>query len=76
MSNYIKSRADQKRKINKDYREKLFAVASLVLPSVVMKMPDDYSSANAVDEALIYARDLLAALNYKEIGGEDETEHS
>ena len=72
MSNYIKSRADQKRKINKDYREKLFTVASLVLPSVVMSMPDDYSSSNAVDMAIIYARDLLAALDYKEIGGEDE----
>lgn len=72
MSNYIKSRADQKRKINKDYRDKLFATASLVLPAVVMKMSEDYSSSNAVDEALTYARDLLAALDYKEIGGEDE----
>jgi hypothetical protein len=72
MSNYIKSRADQKRKINKDYREKLFAAASLVLPAVVASMPDDYSPSNAVDDALVYARDLLAALNYKEIGGEDE----
>ena len=72
MSNYIKSRADQKRKINKDYREKLFAAASLVLPAVVASMPEDYSPSNAVDDALVYARNLLAALDYKEIGGEDE----
>ena len=76
MSNYIKSRADQKRKINKEYREKLFAAASLVLPAVVASMPDDYSPSNAVDDALTYARDLLAALDYKEIVGEDETERS
>ncbi len=73
MSNYIKSRADQKRKINNEYREKLFTVASLVLPAVVMSMPDDYSSSNAVDDALIYAKDLLAALDYKVIGESDET---
>lgn len=76
MSNYIKSKADQKRKINNEYREKLFAAASLVLPAVVASMPDDYSPSNAVDDALTYARDLLAALDYKEIGGEDEAEHS
>lgn len=76
MSNYIKSKADQKRKINNEYREKLFAAASLVLPAVVASMPDDYSPSNAVDDALTYARDLLAALDYKEIGGDDETERS
>ena len=76
MSNYIKSKADQKRKINNEYRGKLFAAASLVLPAVVPSMPDDYSPSNAVDDALTYARDLLAALDYKEIGGDDETERS
>ena len=73
MSSYVKSKADQKRKINKEYKEKLFTVASLVLPAVVMSLPEDSSAADAVDEAIIYARDLLAALNYKEVGGEDET---
>lgn len=72
MSNYIKSRADQKRKINKDYRDKLFTAASLILPSVVIRSPDDASSAEMVDTAILIARDLLADLDYKEIGGEDE----
>lgn len=70
---YLKAKVEQKRKINKEYQEKLFAAASLVLPAVVASMPDDYSPSNAVDDALTYARDLLAALDYKEIGGEDET---
>ena len=72
MSNYIKSRADQKRKINKDYRDKLFTAASLILPSVVIRSPDDASSAEMVDTAILIARDLLADLDYKEIGGDDE----
>jgi hypothetical protein len=72
MSNYIKSRADQKRKINKEYRDRLFTAASLVLPSVVMRSPDDASSAEMVDTAILIARDLLADLDYTRIGGEED----
>lgn len=72
MSNYIKSRADQKRKINKEYRDRLFTAASLVLPSVVMRSPDDASSAEMVDTAILIARDLLADLDYIRIGGEED----
>lgn len=72
MSNYIKSRADQKRKINKDYRDKLFTTASLVLPAVVARSPDDSSPSEMVDTAILIARDLLAGLDYKAIGGDDE----
>lgn len=74
MSTYIKTKSEQKSKLNKEYKEKLFTVASLVLPSIVIG--GDFSSAEAVDLAVIYAKDLLAALDYKVIGGEDETEHS
>lgn len=72
MSTYIKNRADQKRKLNKEYRDRLFTTASLVLPSVVMRSPDDATSAEMVDEAILLARDLLAGLNYKAIGDDSD----
>jgi hypothetical protein len=65
MSTYIKAKTDQKRQRKKVYNELLFQAASTVLPSVVMRAPEDASSSEMVDEAVIIARDLLAALGYK-----------
>lgn len=71
MSTYIKAKADQKRQRKKVYNELLFQSASVVLPSVVIRSPADASSAEMVDEAIVIARDLLAALGYAR-GTEDE----
>lgn len=71
-SSYTKARADQKKKMRNDYNDKLFSAASLVLPSVVIRASEDTTSAELVDEAILIARDLLAALGYKYIGEPNE----
>lgn len=77
MSTYVKTKADQKAKMKSTYNDKLFSAASLVLPAVVARSGDDVSPAEMVDEAILLARDLLAALNYKYPGmkgAKDEAE--
>lgn len=71
---YLKAKVEQKRKLNKEYQEKLFTTSSLVLPAVVARLPDDATPGEMVDMAVLIARDLLAELGYKEIGDTDETE--
>lgn len=72
MSTYIKAKSDQKRQRKKVYNELLFQAAAAVLPSVVMRSPDDASSSEMVDEAIVLARDLLAALGYAQGTNDDE----
>ena len=72
MSAYIKTKSDQKRKINKEYNDKLFTAASLVLPSVVLQLGEDASPAEAVDAAVLLARNLLAELGHYELDGENQ----
>lgn len=74
MSAYIKTRADQKKKLNKDYNDRLFTAASLVLPSVVLQLGDEASPAEAVDAAVLLARNLLTELGYYEIDGKVRNE--
>lgn len=74
MSAYIKTKADQKRKLNKEYNDKLFTAASLVLPSVVLQLGDEASPAEAVDAAVLLARNLLTELGYYEIDGKVRNE--
>jgi hypothetical protein len=64
MSTYIKAKTDQKRQRKKVYNELLFQAASAVLPSVVIKAPDDASPGEMVDNAILLATNLLAELGY------------
>ena len=64
MSTYIKSKTDQKRQRKKVYNELLFQAAAAVLPSVVIKAPEDATPGEMVDNAILLARDLLAGLGY------------
>lgn len=77
MSAYIKARADQKRKINKEYNDKLFVVASHILPAVIIRSAEGVSEVELVDNAVLLARSLLAELGYKyrsgaSLTGEDD----
>lgn len=56
-----KKKADN---INKDYEDKLFGAAALILPSVILRSADHVSPAELVDNAVLLARDLLAELGY------------
>lgn len=73
MSAYIKTKADQKRRINKNYEEKLFSAAALVLPSVVIKAPSDFTESELVDQAVSLARSLLAELGHSYLENDDVT---
>jgi hypothetical protein len=64
MSTYIKAKTDQKRQRKKVYNELLFQAASAVLPSVVIKAPDDATPGEMVDNAILLATNLLAELGY------------
>lgn len=50
-------------KETKEYRDKLFAAASLVLPSVVIRADIGATESELVDQAVSLARSLLAELN-------------
>lgn len=74
MSTYIKTKADQKRKLNSTYQDKLFIAAAQVLPAVVLHAPPETSEVELVDTAVTLARSLLAELGYKYLAQEEKDE--
>jgi hypothetical protein len=52
----------------KKYQELLFHASAAVLPSVVMRAPEDATPGEMVDDAILLATNLLAELGYKHDG--------
>lgn len=61
----------KKKTPSREYQNLLYSTANLVLPSVVLRAPDEATPGEMVDTAVALAQDLLAVVGFERISDEN-----